>query len=61
MDDELRYRPHLTIHSLTNGTTINGEGVDWVHDLELSTVQDIALKQDPPLKFLVLYGSLRER
>ncbi|GAA6020839.1 hypothetical protein JCM10207_001675 [Rhodosporidiobolus poonsookiae] len=49
-----RYRPFLA-------TKNAADEADWVDDLELDTVQELAQRFPRPVRVLVLYGSLRER
>jgi hypothetical protein len=51
--DEI-YRPFLQ-------TKNTPEEPEWVNDLELDTVKEMAARNPTKLKILILYGSLRTR
>ncbi|GAA5922253.1 hypothetical protein JCM1841_001382, partial [Sporobolomyces salmonicolor] len=53
---EERYRPFLDVKKPDSG-----EQADWVDQLELDTVTELAARFPRKLKILLLYGSLRER
>lgn len=66
LDDSSRYRPYkLSFHDRQEDSLKSTECPlhhDWVSELELDTVKEITQRLEPnKLKFLVLYGSLRER
>ena len=35
--------------------------LDWIVDLELESVAALSRQNESPLRFLILYGSLRDR
>ncbi|GAA5898369.1 hypothetical protein JCM5296_001353 [Sporobolomyces johnsonii] len=53
---DARYRPFLDVKKPESG-----DEADWVDQLELDTVTEMAARFPRKLKILILYGSLRER
>jgi len=56
--DKPEYHPYRLAES-SEGSPETG-GKDWQDELELDTVTMLAQQQPTPLRFLVLYGSLRQ-
>jgi hypothetical protein len=56
-----RLDPNATASSPSSSEEASTIEAEWIDPAELQHATDLASQRPQPLKFLVLYGSLRER